>query len=339
MDGSNNLTIQNGTVGTAATALMIHQMGTGTMNLSATLATTTGSVIKNGGGKLIVSGTNTNTGVWDLREGVVSIGAASNLGASTAGVTFNGGTLQVTGNVSLSAAPIVVRTGRGTVDVTSGNTLTIATNMTAGSGQGADRGLDKTGAGTLALTAANTGYTGSTFVSEGTLLLSGTGHVNNSSEIVVANGATLRSTSSVAVTRALSLSEGATISGNGSYTPSAMAISADLSNGFTQISMPGLTLTEAGSLAFTLTGITAGNYTLFSAAVAGTFSGATINGYALSNGGSGTTWTGSLGGFNYTFNDTSSRTLAISAIPEPATWLLLAIAGTFLTITRRRRMN
>ncbi len=339
MDGSNNLTIQNGTVGTAATALMIHQMGTGTMTLSATLATTSGSVIKNGSGALIVTGVNTSTGVWDLREGVVSIGAANNLGASSAGVTFNGGTLQVTGNVSLSSSPVIVRGGRGTVDVTSGNTLTIAGNMTAGTGQGADRGLNKIGAGTLALTGANTGYAGSTSVQEGTLLLSGTGHLNNSTEIIVANGATLRSTSSVAVTRALSLSEGSVISGSGSFTPSAMTINADLSNGFTQITMPGISLTEAGNLAFTLTGIQSGTYTLFSTSVAGTFSGATVNGFALSNGGSGTTWTGSVGGYNYTFDDTASRTLDISAVPEPRTWLLIAMAGMALMVRRRRRMN
>ncbi len=207
MDGTSNLTITNGSVGTAAAALMIHQMGTGTMTLSATLATTSGSVTKNGGGTLIVTGANTNTGLWDLREGVVSIGAANNLGVSTNGVTFNGGTLQVTGNVALSNN-IVWRGGRGTLDVTSGNTLTIASAMTAVSGQGADRGLNKIGAGTLALTASNSGYTGSTSLLEGTILAGndsafGSGSIN-------LNGGTIASSS----TNARTLTNSVVIGGN-----------------------------------------------------------------------------------------------------------------------------
>ncbi len=74
--------------------------------------------------------------------------------------------------------------------------------------------VDKTGAGTLLLSGANT-FTGVTSVSNGTLALAGAGSINNSSSITVnGSGAKYLHNSSVASTRAITLTQG-TLDGTG----------------------------------------------------------------------------------------------------------------------------
>lgn len=345
MDGAHNLTIQNGTLGTPATALMIHQMGTGNMTFAGTFNTSTGVVVKDGDGKLVLTGTTgANTGKYELRAGILSISSAANLGGSTAGITFNGGTLESTGaNVTLnSSRAISFMAGRGTFLVDGSNVLSLGYGMTGTAAAGSDKGFNKTGTGTLTITSGTNAYTGSTFVSAGTLLLSGSGAINTSSEIIVANGATFTNNTLVAVSTILNLSKGATVNGSGSFNPSAMKINADLTGGPVS---PFITNTvnlsaNNGSLSLTLSNITAGSYTLYSAAVGGIYSGVMVNGSALSNGGSGIIWSGSNAGYNYTFEDSDFRALNITAaVPEPSTWAMLVGAGVFfLFAVRRRRM-
>ncbi|MFZ4778900.1 MAG: PEP-CTERM sorting domain-containing protein [Terrimicrobiaceae bacterium] len=43
---------------------------------------------------------------------------------------------------------------------------------------------------------------------------------------------------------------------------------------------------------------------------------------------------GATGTFNY-----GTGELTLLTVPEPATWLLIALSGTFLVVMRRRRAN
>jgi autotransporter-associated beta strand protein len=138
---------------------------TGTGTISAILGGS-GSLTKTNTGTVILSGSNTYSGVTTISGGTLAISAIDNLGAASAlaaNLVFNGGTLQYTGagtstdrNFTLTAATT------GTIDVTTGN-LTISGASAATNGA-----LTKTGAGTLTLAGANT-HTGLTTVSGGML--------------------------------------------------------------------------------------------------------------------------------------------------------------------------
>ena len=95
-------------------------------------------------------------------------------------------------------------------------------------------------------------------------------------------------------------------------------------------------LTKAGNLSLTLSGVTAGTYNLLSGSVLGSFSTVEVNSFGLSTFDSGLTFTGSTGGYDFTYTN-ASNVLAVSAIPEPSTWILLAFSLTTMMVLRRRR--
>jgi fibronectin-binding autotransporter adhesin len=189
------LTFQEGTV-TLGGAGTLNLTGTANVdvqtaqaNVSAILGST-GGINKIGTGTLVLSGTNTFSGGVTVAAGTLSVGSDANLGAAANGVTLNGGTLQSTGTFTAGASRVFT-TGAsgGTVDVSSGQTLTLGTaGQLAGAGN-----LTKTSAGTLALSTTNTGFTGNTNVNGGILRLStydalGTSATNT---ITINNGAEL----------------------------------------------------------------------------------------------------------------------------------------------------
>lgn len=153
------------------------------------------SVVKNGDGTLtITSGltgkgsptsTGAPTGTTTINQGTISINAERNLGLDPGGyftaegdfvpgtfdpaaLMLNGGTLRATATFAIEDGNRGVTLGPngGTFEVpTAAHTLTVANVITG------DGSLTKTGAGTLALSAANT-YSGDTRPAEGALLLS-----------------------------------------------------------------------------------------------------------------------------------------------------------------------
>ena len=142
---------------------------TGTIAISETIggaavAGTDGGLIKEGAGTLVLSAVNSYQGGTFINGGTLSVAADNNLGASTGGLSFDGGTLRVTGFGFDSTARTMTMLGGGAgFDIDEGgHTFTAAQTLT-GAG-----GLTKLGAGTLLLTGAND-YTGGTLVSAGTL--------------------------------------------------------------------------------------------------------------------------------------------------------------------------
>jgi autotransporter-associated beta strand protein len=119
----------------------------------------TGTVTNAGSGTVTFGGVNTYTGGTALNAGALLVAANNNLGATSGGLTFNGGTLQY--GAGFTTARSVLLTGNGTFD-TNGFNSTLS-SVISGAGQ-----LIKAGSGTLTLTNLET-YTGSTKVSAGTL--------------------------------------------------------------------------------------------------------------------------------------------------------------------------
>ncbi|MDD5326845.1 MAG: autotransporter domain-containing protein [Phycisphaerae bacterium] len=128
-----------------------------------------GALTKEGGGTLTLDGTNTYTGITTLNAGKLSIGADSGLGTAPGGatatqITFGGGTLETSADMTLNANRGITLTGAGTIDVDAGTTLTY-NGIIAGAST-----LAKADTGTLSLGGTNT-YTGATSVDAGTLLV------------------------------------------------------------------------------------------------------------------------------------------------------------------------
>ena len=144
---------------TSSAELVVGQGGIGTLELS-----DTGSVVSP---ELRVGALSTATGTVSLLGGTLTTGQVSKgLGAGT--VTFNGGTLLLTGNQSqlFSGFP----SGNVTFAGAGGTIDTQAFTVTSSIPFGGDGALTKKGSGILTLSGANT-YSGETRVLEGTLVL------------------------------------------------------------------------------------------------------------------------------------------------------------------------
>lgn len=129
------------------------------------------------------------TGAINLSGGILAISSDINLGAipvsATANkITFNGGTLNITANMSISANRGINLSGTGAILINSGITGTYDGIIT-GAGT-----LNKTGIGTLELGGANT-YTGATEISNGTLRLTSASSLGSTSGTNIQNGSTL----------------------------------------------------------------------------------------------------------------------------------------------------
>jgi autotransporter-associated beta strand protein len=150
-----------------------------------------GSLVKVGTGTLTLSGVNTYSGGTTFSQGVVSVSADSELGATTGGLSFTNGTLQFGAAFNPSASrPISVGVGSGGFD-TNGFNVTISQNIGA-FGLGV---LNKYGAGTLTLSGAASTYAssagGATSVNGGTLKLGVSTALPSSSNVTVFSGGVL----------------------------------------------------------------------------------------------------------------------------------------------------
>lgn len=141
---------------------------------------------KTGAGRLVLSGTNTFTGLFNIADGALEVRGGAAIDDVTAVSIATGAMLVVTDSETMGALG-----GNGNVEIASGQTLTTGaavSSVLSGvvSGDGA---LVKTGTGTLALAGHNT-YAGGTTISGGTLQV-GIGGSGGSIEGDVTNNGTL----------------------------------------------------------------------------------------------------------------------------------------------------
>jgi YVTN family beta-propeller protein/autotransporter-associated beta strand protein len=191
---------------------------TGTAQLWAEGASTTatiavpitggGGIVKIGAGTIVLSGNNSYSGGTAINAGTLAVSSDGNLGDSSGGLAFGGGTLQFLSGFTTSRA-VTLTSGGGTFD-TNGNNSTLAGTI---SGTG---GLTKIGSGTLTLSGTST-YSGPTMIAGG--LINFNSASNFGSGTITLNGGGLQWASGTSTDISSSLapfgSNGATFDTNG----------------------------------------------------------------------------------------------------------------------------
>ena len=294
-------------------------------------ATTFARLIVEQGGMVTLSNNSTSFGqtIYSLSDGGGAGGMITNL-ATTSGTA----TLTISGNDT--------KTFSGT----------IVDGANAGTGLPGVNGVvavTKGGNGTQIFSGANT-YTGNTTINAGTLLINNT---TGSGAVIVNSGGTLGGNGTIA--GSVTINAGGTLSPGNS--PGLLTVNGPLSlAGNTNMEIAtgtrgtnydavdvGLSqpLTYGGTLTLTMTGaISNGTYSLFSftsGSNTGNFSSIAFAGgfYSGTWNRSVDLWTSSLTqGQVFTFNQANGE---LAAIPEPATWALLAFTMTTVLVFRRRR--
>lgn len=188
------------------------QLGNATLTVDESSGTRTfsgniiesGELQKNGGGTLVLSGSNTFS-LLDINSGVVRASSQANLGAGT--IELSSGTLQLTSSFT-NARSINANSASGVINVDSGVTLT---QSGAISGTGT---INKQGNGVLVYNASNS-YTGDTTINDGTLRLNVSNAIGNSSDVELVVGATLDMNNRTDTVRSLS-GPGGTVDTGGS---------------------------------------------------------------------------------------------------------------------------
>src|SRR5262249_46633896 len=141
-----------------------------------------GGIVKIGAGTIVLSGANSYVGGTVIQAGTLAVSADNNLGDSSGGLSFDGGTLRYLAGFS-SNRTVTLDSGGGTFD-TNGNSATL-TGAIGGSGR-----LRKIGAGILTL-AGGSNYSGPTEVNAGTLQAGAVNAFSSASAFTVAAGAVL----------------------------------------------------------------------------------------------------------------------------------------------------
>ncbi|MGE3533268.1 MAG: autotransporter-associated beta strand repeat-containing protein [Parachlamydiales bacterium] len=249
-----------------------------TLTLSGTVAGSNNAdpLVKNDAGTLVLSGTNTYSGLTNVMGGVLSIANPSNLGNSSA-VKLSDATLQLASSMNLQASVGISLNGaRGTID-TNGFDSTISGVISGGAGSG----LTKIKEGVLTLgNNANT-YSGPTTVLAGHLSIADLGNLGSSTALTL-NGGTLEIHSALTLPTAISVSigsNGGTISTNQANS----SIEGVLSGPglFTKTGSGILTLGNASNSYTGITNVFDGELNISSVANLGSTAGLVLNGGGL----------------------------------------------------------
>lgn len=280
----------------SGSTLVLLQDSAATADVAGVISGSGGVRINSGSNTRVIklSGTNTYTGDTTVTTGKLQAGSTSAFGVNSAVSLANASAALLDLNGFNNAIGSLAGGGANGGNITLGAaTLTVgglnANTSYAGviSGTGS---FIKTGTGTQTITSAQT-YTGVTTVSSGTLALTGSGSIDNSSGLVIGVGA----------------------GSHGVFTTAGQ-------------------LTFSKSVSFNLTGTLAGlvgSHDLFDfgSAASGDFASVSLTGIttgslSLS---SSDTWTGTFGGYDFTFTETDGvLSVALAAIPEPSSYAALA---------------
>ncbi|MEY4244058.1 MAG: hypothetical protein RLZZ245_1643, partial [Verrucomicrobiota bacterium] len=162
-------------------------------------------------GTLILSGANSHTGGTILDAGLLQLGHPSGLGASTARLTVNGGTLDLhalnpsVGALSGSGGVITNLANGSSALISNSSVNSIFGGVLQDGGTGQTLAFAKNGTGKLTLSGANT-HTGGTSVLGGSLIVNG----SLNSAVTVSNGASLGGTGTI--NAPLTIHSGSTLS-------------------------------------------------------------------------------------------------------------------------------
>jgi autotransporter-associated beta strand protein len=302
------------------------------------------TIASDNGGLLTISGA-VDVGTRGLQAGgagnITISGNISGSGllnkAHTAGAATNTGTLTLTGtNNSYSGATTIdggtLQVGNGTDAGSLGNTSAITNNgslvFNVGSGNrtvgvaisGSGSLTQNSSGGTLTLSRSNS-YTGTTTVSAGTLLVSSTGTLASGSAVTVASNAAIGGDGTIGGT--LTLSNGAKSVFDLNNTPLTVSGTFALNNSFGVAS-----LVTSSLVAIDWSTVNTGTYQFLGTTFA--FDATTISNYGIGN-------ALTTGGKQVYFTSGSNLLDVVVAVPEPATWALLAFSLTTVMVLRRRR--
>jgi len=205
----------------------------------------TGSVTQAGSGTLRLLGVNTFTGGVLVNAGTLQIDNGAALGAlpgsPTVQLTFGGNSTLQFFNTTAALAVAANRQMQINSGVTATFDTSTATNpvSVAGIVSGSGGSLTKTGAGTLALTAANT-YSGVTSINGGTLQISAANNLGDSSatNTIALNTGTLDSTANtydLGANRAIALNGAGTIQSDAGT----ITVSGNITNGANLLTVTG----------------------------------------------------------------------------------------------------
>ena len=199
--------------GSGAVNLGANTLGVGAGSFSGVVGGT-GDLQKTGAGTLTLGGANTYTGTTtvsagtleltgslastDVRIGVGSTLLSANGGLAATSTVAANGTLALGGNEAIGTL-----TGSGAVNL-GGNTLGVGAGTFSGVVGGTGE-LQKTGAGTLTLSGANT-HTGTTRVSGGVVSVGADANLGAAGASVALDGGTLQTTQSLSTTKAFDVS-------------------------------------------------------------------------------------------------------------------------------------
>ena len=270
--------ISGGTGGTAA-AKTLTLTGAGNLTLSGIIANggaTSLALAKSGTGTVILSGVNTYTGRTTISAGILKLGRATALGATTGGTTISGGSLDLNGQTVGNEAI----TFSGTSSLVNNSVTAASLSGTIGSLQ-STTSIGGTGDLTLSgvLSSTSTSTTAWTKTGTGKLTLTGTNTFRRALTISagvvnIQNGSALGSTrggTTVATNAALQIQGGITV-GAEALTLSGTGISNDgalrnisgtnIYGGLVTLAAATRINSDAGTLTLSNTGTIAGAYNL-----------------------------------------------------------------------------
>lgn len=173
-----------GTLSSSTGEVIIHQQSASTLTINSFISGTT--LTKTGDGALVLTANNTYTGNTVINGGSVSVTLAANLGAVTADVTINGGTLILPsgtlGTINVANRVITIGAQGATFNFTANQTM-------EGSGIAGTGTLTLAGSGTLSIGTSGSSFSGDIVINNGTLKMASQ-QFNSVGSITVNSGGT-----------------------------------------------------------------------------------------------------------------------------------------------------